>query len=33
MADLSLHSMLSQSEVNGPGERLVIWTQGCTKRL
>lgn len=31
MADLSLHSMLSQSEVNGPGERLVIWTQGCAK--
>jgi len=31
MADLSLHSILSQSEVNGPGERLVIWTQGCTK--
>lgn len=28
---LSLHSMLLQSEVNGPGERLVIWTQGCTK--
>jgi anaerobic ribonucleoside-triphosphate reductase activating protein len=31
MADLSLHSILSQSEVNGPGERLVIWSQGCTK--
>lgn len=28
---LALHSMLLQSEVNGPGERLVIWTQGCTK--
>jgi len=28
---LYLHSMLSQSEVNGPGERLVVWTQGCTK--
>lgn len=31
MADLSIHSILTQSEVNGPGERLVIWTQGCTK--
>jgi len=31
MAKLSLHSILSQSEVNGPGERVVIWTQGCGK--
>lgn len=31
MSNLSLHSILSQSEVNGPGERLVIWTQGCSK--
>lgn len=30
-AKLSVHAVLSQSEVNGPGERLVIWTQGCTK--
>lgn len=28
---LSVSSILQQSEVNGPGERLVIWTQGCTK--
>ena len=28
---LSISSILSQSEVNGPGERLVVWTQGCSK--
>lgn len=28
---LNIHAVLPQSEVNGPGERLVIWTQGCTK--
>lgn len=31
MSFISLHSILSQSEVNGPGERLVIWVQGCSK--
>lgn len=30
MSLLSLHSILLQSEVNGPGRRMVIWTQGCS---
>ena len=28
---LSIHSILQDSNVNGPGSRLVIWTQGCSK--
>lgn len=28
---LRIGSIISQSEVNGPGKRLVIWTQGCGK--
>ena len=28
---LILHAILEQSEVNGPGRRLVLWTQGCSK--
>src|SRR5262245_15718618 len=29
---LHIHSFLSKSRVNGPGERAVIWTQSCTLR-
>ena len=29
--NLAIHAILKQSEVNGPGLREVIWTQGCTK--
>lgn len=28
---LSIHSLISGSFVNGPGKRIVIWTQGCGK--
>jgi anaerobic ribonucleoside-triphosphate reductase activating protein len=31
MDNLKVHSILSESKVNGPGSRLVIWTQGCSK--
>ena len=31
MANLKIHSILSESKVNGPGSRIVIWTQGCSK--
>lgn len=31
MAKINLHSILSESKVNGPGSRVVIWTQGCSK--
>jgi len=27
---LNLHAFLSHSQVNGPGNRAVIWLQGCT---
>src|ERR1039458_5691383 len=27
-----VHSMLSRSAVNGPGERVVVWLQGCDLR-
>lgn len=27
---LSIHNILPCSNVNGPGERTVIWTQGCS---
>lgn len=27
---LNLHAMLRRSRANGPGERLVIWFQGCS---
>ena len=31
MAKIKIHSILSESKVNGPGSRIVIWTQGCSK--
>jgi anaerobic ribonucleoside-triphosphate reductase activating protein len=31
MSKIRLHSILSESKVNGPGSRIVIWTQGCSK--
>jgi len=29
---IRIHSTLPKSNVNGPGKRFVIWTQGCGKR-
>ena len=26
---LNLHAVIERSRANGPGERMVIWTQGC----
>jgi anaerobic ribonucleoside-triphosphate reductase activating protein len=31
MSEILIHSILSESKVNGPGSRIVIWTQGCSK--
>jgi anaerobic ribonucleoside-triphosphate reductase activating protein len=31
MSKIKIHSILSESKVNGPGSRIVIWTQGCSK--
>ena len=31
MKKLRLHAIIERSKVNGPGERLTIWTQGCAK--
>ncbi|GGM47992.1 4Fe-4S cluster-binding domain-containing protein [Dactylosporangium sucinum] len=28
--DLTLHGVLRRSRANGPGERLVVWVQGCS---
>jgi anaerobic ribonucleoside-triphosphate reductase activating protein len=28
---INIHSLIKNSRVNGPGERFVIWTQGCRK--
>lgn len=28
---INIHSIIQKSGVNGPGERFVIWTQGCRK--
>lgn len=28
---INIHSIIQKSKVNGPGERFVIWTQGCRK--
>ena len=28
---INLHSTIKSSRVNGPGNRFVIWTQGCRK--
>jgi anaerobic ribonucleoside-triphosphate reductase activating protein len=28
---INIHSVIKNSRVNGPGERFVIWTQGCRK--
>jgi anaerobic ribonucleoside-triphosphate reductase activating protein len=28
---IKLHSVIDSSAVNGPGDRMVIWTQGCDK--
>ena len=27
---MKIHSIISNSTVNGPGNRFVIWTQGCS---
>lgn len=32
MEKIRLHSIIRGSEVNGPGNRYVIWLQGCKKR-
>lgn len=29
VATLNLHALLPRSRANGPGERFVVWTQGC----
>lgn len=31
MLKIKIHAILSNSKVNGPGSRTVIWTQGCSK--
>lgn len=31
MDSIKIHSILSESKVNGPGSRIVVWTQGCSK--
>lgn len=31
MHNIKIHAILSNSRVNGPGSRTVIWTQGCSK--
>jgi anaerobic ribonucleoside-triphosphate reductase activating protein len=28
---INIHSVIKNSRVNGPGDRFVIWTQGCRK--
>ena len=28
---INIHSLIKNSGVNGPGDRFVIWTQGCRK--
>jgi anaerobic ribonucleoside-triphosphate reductase activating protein len=28
---INIHAVINGSEVNGPGNRIVVWTQGCTK--
>jgi len=28
---INIHSVINSSKVNGPGDRFVIWTQGCRK--
>ena len=28
---INIHSTIKSSRVNGPGDRFVIWTQGCRK--
>ena len=28
---INIHSIIKNSRVNGPGDRFVIWTQGCRK--
>jgi len=28
---INIHSVINSSRVNGPGDRFVIWTQGCRK--
>jgi len=29
---MTIHSLVENSRVNGPGNRFVIWTQGCKKK-
>lgn len=29
---MNVHSYVEKSKVNGPGERFVLWTQGCSKK-
>lgn len=31
MPSINLHSFLSRSRANGPGERAVVWVQGCPR--
>lgn len=32
MSLINLHAFISRSCANGPGERSVVWVQGCTRR-
>ncbi|MEK9135171.1 MAG: 4Fe-4S single cluster domain-containing protein [Patescibacteria group bacterium] len=32
MPPINLHSFLLRSRANGPGERAVVWVQGCNRR-
>ena len=32
MSLINLHNFVARSRVNGPGERTVIWVQGCPRR-
>lgn len=32
MIPINLHNFLSRSRANGPGERAVIWVQGCPRK-
>lgn len=29
---MNVHSYIEKSKVNGPGDRFVLWTQGCSKK-
>lgn len=32
MSSINLHNFVSRSRANGPGERAVVWVQGCSRR-